>query len=162
MTERHNPPEPVSDLEKEGIPDMEGAFPGEAATGVTWDGIVAPGDELKGAEQFGVTASEQRSDEPLSDRVLRETPDQADSGRITADAGDAAHRLVEAEDGSLDDEEADLVGSMPGYDTGGRSPEEAAVYVTGEDDAPGVSWDESPDYIGEEAPGGAANESQGR
>lgn len=108
MTERHNPREPASDLEEEGITDMEGAFPGEAA------------------------------------------------------AHDAAHLLVEPEDGSLDDEEADLVGSMPGYDTGGRSPEEAAVYVTGEDDAPGVSWDESPDYIGEEAPGGAANESPGR
>ncbi|MDP9387684.1 MAG: DUF5709 domain-containing protein [Actinomycetota bacterium] len=158
MTERNHPPEPVSDLEQEGIPEMEGAFPGEAATGLTWDGLVAPGDEPKGVEEFGITAAEERTDEPMSLRVLRETPDGAGVGESAVDDVAAARRLVEAQEGALDDE-GDLVANMAAYDTGGHSAEEAAVHVIDEDEAVGVNWDASPDYVDDEAPGGGAGES---
>lgn len=156
MAERDHPAEPVSDLEQEGIPELQGAFPGEAATGVTWDGLVAPGDEPKAVEEFGVTAAEERLVEPLSLRVLREMPDEVGAGETTTDRIAAARRLVEPQAGSLDDEEGDLVGGMAAYDTGGLSAEEAAMYVTDEDQAPGLTWDEGPGYVGDEAPGGGA------
>lgn len=158
MTERDHPPEPVSDLEKEGIPDLEGAFPGEAATGLTWDGVVAPGDEPKAAEDFGVTAAEQRRDEPLSRRVGREVPDGAGAGQTTVDDSAAARRLVEAQPGPVDDDEGDLMGGTASDDPGALSAEEAAVHVVDEGEAGGVSWDESPDYVGGGAPGGGADE----
>lgn len=158
MTERDHPPEPVSDLEKEGIPDLEGAFPGEAATGLSWDGVVAPGDAPKAAEDFGTTVAEERLDEPLSRRVGRETPDEAGVGQTTVDDIAAARRLVEEHQGPVDDEEGDLVGGMASYDPGALSAEEAAVQVVDEAEAAGVSWDESPDYVGDEAPGGGADE----
>lgn len=158
MTDRDRPPEPVSDLEKEGIPDVEGAFPGEAATGLSWDGIVAPGDAPKAAEDFGTTAAEERLDEPLSRRVERETPDEAGAGQTTVDDIAAARRLVEAQQGPADDDEGDLVGGMASHDPGALSAEEAAVHVVDEEEAGGVSWDESPDYVGDEAPGGGADE----
>ncbi|MGH9154234.1 MAG: DUF5709 domain-containing protein [Acidimicrobiales bacterium] len=158
MTERDHPPEPVSDLEKEGIPDLEGAYPGEAATGLSWDGVVAPGDAPRAAEDFGTTAAEERLDEPLSRRVGRETPDGAGAGQSTVDDIAAARRLVETQQGPVDDEEGDLVGGMASYDPGALSAEEAAVHVVDEAEAGGVSWDQSPDYVGDEAPGGGADE----
>lgn len=156
MTDRDHAPEPVSDLEKEGIPDLEGAFPGEAAAGLSWDGVVAPGDEPTAAEDFGTTTAEGRLDEPLSRRVGREAPDDAGAAQTTADDIAAARLLVEERQGPVDDEDGDLVGGTASFDHGALSAEEAAVHVVDEAEAGGVSWDESPDYVGDEAPGGGA------
>ena len=158
MTESRQPPETVSHLEQEGIPDLEGMFPGQAAAGGPSEGPVAPGDLPKGVEEFGVTAAEERAGEPLSLRRVREEPDPAvdDDAIAVADELIDTPSLVEPGDGSLDDE-GDLAAGMD-YDDAAPSAEEAAVHVVDEDDAPGLSWDESPDYAGDEAPGGGAGE----
>ena len=156
MTMRDESPEPVSDLEQEGIPELEGGYPGEAATGVSQEGVVAPGDRPLAVDQFGTTAAEERLDEPLAARAGREEPDLA---AIEATELGGGERVVEPEWGSLDDdEEGELIGSAALHDVGALSSEEAAMHVTGEDGAPGVTWDESPDYVGDEAPGGGAGE----
>ena len=159
MTESRQPPETVSDLEQEGIPDLEGMFPGQAAAGGPSEGPVAPGDLPKGVEESGVTAAEERAGEPLSLRRVREEPDPAVDDDAIAVAHDLLDTpsLVEPADGSLDDEEGDLATGMD-YDDAAPSAEEAAVHVVDEDEAPGLSWDESPDYAGDEAPGGGAGE----
>jgi hypothetical protein len=48
----------------------------------------------------------------MSLRVLRETPDDAGAGESTADDVAAARRLVEPQEGSLDDHEGDAMGGM--------------------------------------------------
>ena len=131
MTMREHPPEPPSDLEHEGIPDVEGRYPGEGATGVSWEGVVPPGDVPLGAEELRTTAAEEASDEPVALRAEREEPEVGG------------------------DEEDELVGLLEG---GAVPAEEAALRVLPEDRAPGMSWDESPDYVGVEAPGGGSAE----
>jgi hypothetical protein len=156
MTMPDQPPETTSDLEQEGIPDLEGEYPGETATGVSQEGVVVPGDRPLGAEEFGTTAVEGRQDEPFSVRAEREEPDLA---AVEATGLGAGERMVEPPWGALDaDEEGELIGNIAGDDTGALSSEEAAMHVTGEDGAPGVTWDESPDYVGDEAPGGGTGE----
>lgn len=155
MTDLPDPPEPVSDLEREGIPDVDGSYPGEAATGVSWDGIVAPGDQPVAVDEFGTTAAEERLDEPLALRVMREVPDDTGEGDDWAE--EVAPRLVDPHATSVDDE-GDLVGGMVGSDAAALSAEESAIHITSEDDAPGLTWDASPDYVGDEAPGGGAGE----
>ena len=154
MTMRDEPGEPLSDLEQEGIPELQGGYPGELETGVSQDGLVAPGDQPVGVEEFGTTAAEERQDEPLAARVAREEPDVAAIEAVELGGG---QRVMAPDWGSLDDEEGELIGTAA-PDAGVLSGEEAAMHVVGEDGAPGVSWDESPEYVGDEAPGGGAGE----
>ncbi len=155
MTMRDQP-EPIPDLEQEGIPEVEGSYPGELASGVSQEGLIAPGDQPLAADEFGVTAAEERLDEPFAMRVGREEPDLA--AIQVADLG-GGERVVEAGSGSLDaDEEGEMIAGAVLDDPGALASEEAAMHVVTEDDAPGVSWDESPDYVGDEAPGGGTGE----
>ncbi len=133
---------PVSDLEQEGIPDMDDPYPGEAATGARWDETMAPGDEPIGVDEFGVTAAEELSDEPLAERVQREVPDI-----VGLEDDDPVARLVDPDGGGITDGEGDVVASEALGDAGALSAEEAAMHLTSEDDAPGLSWDDSPGYI---------------
>lgn len=105
-----------NDLEAEGVPDMFGP---ETAD----EGMIAPGDTPKAAEEWGVTAAEQQRPESLGDRVRRERPDVA-----VGEDEPAAGRLVEPNDafGELDVEEPRA--DAPG-DTGAMSAEEDAVRV---------------------------------
>lgn len=153
---RNEPREPVSELEQEGIPDMEGAYPGEAATGTRWDETVAPGDEPLAAEEFGVTPAEERQDEPLAVRVQREEPDALPARDEVDIADDHSARVVGPGAGAIGDDEPDALGSEAVDDTGGRSAEETAVGLTSEDDAGGLTWDESPGYLDDEGGRGDA------
>lgn len=155
---RDEPPEPVSDLEQEGVPDMEGGYPGEAATGLRWDEVLAPGDEPVAAEDFGVTAAEERADEPLAVRVRREEPDAALGEGLGA--GDATPSRLADPDAVVDDE-ADMVGGEAVNDAGARSPEEAAVQVVAEDEARGLNWDADPGYLDDEEASGDAGGAAG-
>lgn len=154
---REDQPEPRSALDREGVPEVEEAYPGEAATGVRWDEMVPPGDEPAGVEEFGITASEERADEPLALRVLREEPDVGTRGAAQARAqglagDDDSPRLVDPDQGGMVDDEPDAVAAEVD-DADALSPEEAAVHVTGEDDAPGLTLDAGPGYLDDE-PGG--------
>lgn len=139
---RDDAAQPVSELEQEGIPDMDDPYPGEAATGARWDEPVAPGDEPVGVNDFGVTAAEELSDEPLAVRVQREVPDV-----LGLEDDDPVARLVDPDEGGITDDEGDVLASEALGDAGALSAEEAAMHLASEDDAPGLSWDDSPGYL---------------
>ena len=58
--------------------------------------------------------------------------------------------LVEPDQGWIEDDEPTAVATEAVGDLGSLSAEESAVYVTSEDDAPGLNWDESPGYLDED------------
>ena len=57
--------------------------------------------------------------------------------------------LIEPDQGWIDDDEAAVVASEAIGDVGPLTAEESAVHVVDEDEAPGVTWDESPGYVDE-------------
>ena len=116
----------MTSMDAEGIPDLE--------TPINQDeGLIPPRDHPQAVEEFGVTAAEERADEPLADRVLREEPD-FDEGAVAQAADDAiGGQLVDA--GSADvegfDDEKDAVASVVGGDEDvALSAEEAAMHIT--------------------------------
>ena len=123
------PNEQARDLDAEGIPDLE--------TPINEDeGMIPPRDYPQAVEEFGTTAAEERADEPLADRVLREEPD-FDESHVGQAADDAiSGQLVDA--GSADvegfDDEKDVVASeVRGGDDEAhlaQSAEEAAMHIT--------------------------------
>ena len=114
------------DMDAEGIPDLE--------TPINEDeGLIPPRDYPQGVEEYGITAAEQRVDEPLADRVLREEPDFDES--TVAQAADEAigGRLLEAgsEDVDAIDDEKDSVATLVGDDgESALSAEESAMHIT--------------------------------
>lgn len=119
-------------LDREGIPDLE--------TPINQDeGLVAPGDQPIAADEFGVTAREDRAEEPLADRVTREVPDVSpadidlrDAERSYTEIEAGGGRLLDPGDEDVDlvDDEKDAIGSLLGEDEGALSAEEAALHVT--------------------------------
>jgi hypothetical protein len=115
-------PDERDDLDEEGIPDLE--------TPVNEDeGIIPPRDYPQAVDEFGITAAEQRGDEPLSERVLREEPDFGE--RRPADEHGLHGRLVDPADEDVDlvDDEKDAIGFLVD-DEGALSAEEAALHIT--------------------------------
>jgi hypothetical protein len=113
-------------LDAEGIPDLEGPLPGKVATGDPQEGAPPPSD-LPAATDYGVTAAEQSTPEPLDRRLGREVPDT-----VTADDHPAVIVAPEDEDVFLADDERDLVGREVEGGLEGLSAEEAAVHVVDE------------------------------
>jgi hypothetical protein len=112
------------DLDEEGIPDLE--------TPVNEDeGLIPPRDYPQAVEEYGVTAAEQRGDEPLSERVLREEPDFGQPGYAADDNGGLHARLIDPADEDVDDidDEKDAIGFLV-EDEGALSAEEAAIHIT--------------------------------
>lgn len=125
-----DPDDPGSDLEAEGIPDHLGALPSKAATGDSQEGVTPPGDRPASAD-FGTTAAEERSGEPLSGRLAREVPDETADTPYPDESG-LAGRLVADDEGAHSDTEKQAVARDVGTDRGGFSAEEAAMHVEGE------------------------------
>jgi hypothetical protein len=65
-----------------------------------------PPDAPLGSTQYGITAQEQRIDEPIAERVAREKPETATVGQP-----DEAGRLVAPDEGTGPDDEAAAVAS---------------------------------------------------
>jgi len=124
----HKMPEPVSELEAEGIPDHVGALPSKDATGDGQEGIFPPGDEPIAATDFGTTAEEMREGESLDGRLARELPEVTLDTPLPTEEG-APGRLVE--DDAVDglDVQQDVVAHDVGTDRGGFSAEEAAMHI---------------------------------
>ena len=128
----NRPHDNSQDLDSEGIPDLE--------TPINQDeGMVAPGDQPVAADEFGVTAREERADEPLSDRVTREVPDVTaddidlrDAERTYDELEGDTGRLVDPGDEDVDtfDDENDVIGTLVGEDEGALSAEESALHIT--------------------------------
>lgn len=119
-------------LDREGIPDLETPLNQD-------EGLVPPGDRPVAADEFGVTAREERADEPLAERVTREQrelgPDDIDLRDAERDYDDQrgpAGRLLErgSEDVDAVDDEKDAVASLVAEDEGAYSAEEAAMHLT--------------------------------
>ncbi|HWA67026.1 MAG TPA: DUF5709 domain-containing protein [Mycobacteriales bacterium] len=125
-------PDPGSALEDEGIPDQSDALPGKVITGDAQEDLAAPGDAPIAAEDFGMTAEEERAGEPLDGRLARELPDvsqhsgAADGQPYPEDPEERAGRLTAPSD---DGKDQDLWGEDVGADRGGFAPEERAMHV---------------------------------
>jgi hypothetical protein len=123
----------------EGIPDTIEGPPPDAPLEIGDQGISLPRDWAKAAED-NVTAAEQRTHEPLEDRVLREDPEpwalQPDLGHPEPEWGHPeVGRLVEP-DSEVDriDVTADAVASEVPESGPSLTEEEAAVHL--EDERP--------------------------
>jgi hypothetical protein len=120
-----NDPYGDDELESEGIPDLE--------TPINEDeGMIPPRTHPQGVDQFGVTAAEERGDEPIAERVRREEPDFDERG--VGEAADEAigGRLLErgSEDVDAIDDEKDSVATLVTEDEGALSAEEDAMHIT--------------------------------
>lgn len=71
-----NLPEPGSELEAEGVPDMQDLEPSQVAAGESHEQLPPPGDSPRALDTPGTTASEQRSGRPIADRLAEEQPDE--------------------------------------------------------------------------------------
>ena len=115
----------MSDMDAEGIPDLEDPINQD-------EGLIPPRDFPQAVEEFGTTAAEERADEPLADRVLREEPDFDEVG--TAQEADEAigGRLIEpgSEDVDAIDDEKDAIATLATDEEGGLSAEESAMHIT--------------------------------
>lgn len=129
--------EPHESLEDEGIPELEEPINED-------EGLIPPGDTPIAADEYGVTAAEQRTPEPMSERVTRELPDMMADDIDLDDAdlryGEPAEgdpirgRLVQPGDEDVDeiDDEKDVVATLIGEDDAGMSAEEAALHIVDE------------------------------
>jgi hypothetical protein len=135
MTRRIPEPDPRSELEDEGIPDLEDSFPERLWTEDPQRAPL-PGDEAIGVDEFGTTAEEQRQGEPLDMRLGRERPDPDPLLEDTTDddaqdeiSARPAGRIVEDDEGARPDVEGESVAYEAGPDAGGYSAEERAMRV---------------------------------
>jgi hypothetical protein len=146
----HPDPDPYSELEEEGIPDLEESYP-ERQWSEDPQRAPVPQDEPVGLDEFGNTADEQREGESLEGRLRREQPDPAlgapgrgedwpgaeerefDPVREN-EAPRRAGRLVAPDEGVRTDTEKDAVAEEIGPDRAGFLPEEQAMRI--EDEGP--------------------------
>lgn len=126
-------PDPGSRLEDEGIPDLSDALPEKVITGDAQEDPTPPGDEPGASVDFGTTAAEARSGEPLAGRLSREEPDvsrlrgDGDDSPYPEDREEEVGRLAEIrEDGT--GKQQDAWAESVGADAGGFAPEERAMH----------------------------------
>lgn len=133
----HNTPErdPHSELEDEGIPDLQSGTPGQEWA-VDPQRASVPADEPTAVDDFGTTADEQYEGEPLDQRVDREVPeDQAMFGG----AGEPAARPAStAEPDRSDDPDAVTA-------DGGLGPGSDLDTEYEPDATPAGDWDAQPE-----------------
>jgi|SRR5687768_11995621 len=126
MAGNHDDP----NLDAEGIPDLETPINDD-------EGLIPPGDAPIAADEWGVTAAEERLDEPIAERVTREVPDLRPDDIDLDDADDfrleegTTARMVDPADRDVSgyDDEKDVIASLVG-DDGAPSAEEAAMHIT--------------------------------
>lgn len=139
MTRRVPERDPRSELEDEGIPDMQDGTPGQQWS-VDPQQQPVPGDQPMAVDDYGTTVDEQIQGEPLSDKLAREVPDeQPVEGEAAAqpeepsgqfwDEPRPAGRLVSPDEGAREVEEPQEIADEVGPDAGGYSAEESAMRV---------------------------------
>jgi hypothetical protein len=122
-------PRPAGDVVEDGVPATEEVRDELLRTGDPAVGDMPMPDEPLAVDDWGTTEFEERTGEPLGERLARETPDV---GRFNTDEGT---RFSEpGADADYADYEADAVGDLDisQYDT--VSAEEAAMHIVDEDD----------------------------
>lgn len=109
------------ELEAEGVPGLDDSDP-------SVEGQMPPRDHPQGASEFGVTAREQATDEPVAERALREQPEE--DGVTSRTGSEGLGRTVAPEEGDLYlDEEKDEVAAETDDDAA-LSAEEQAIHET--------------------------------
>ena len=144
----HNIPErdPHSELEDEGIPDLQDSTP-QGKLAVDPQRAPVPGDQPTAVDDFGTTAAEQEQGEPLDMRVDREVPeDQAMFGGAPEPVRQPAAATEEPPDRS---EDLDAVTEDSGLGVGsdldtGYEAEPAPVrdWAAQPEEPSGRVWDE--------------------
>lgn len=102
----------------------------------------SPPEKYSAAEGYGNTALEEETGETLDQRVEQEVPEPdpyleaaAEEENVGGEVGrERAGRLIEEDEGSHEDAEADMVADDVGIDGAGAGAEEAAVHVIDEDE----------------------------
>lgn len=128
--EANRPYDQGNEMDAEGIPDIEPPINQD-------EGQIPPRDYPQGVDEFGVTAVEERLEEPIAERVLREEPEPDIDEILAADLDDddlVGGRLIApgGEDVDAVDVEKDEVALLVA-DEGALTAEEAAMHIT---DAP--------------------------
>ena len=136
MDRRIPEPDPYSEFEDEGIPDLEDSFP-ERKWNEDPQRAPLPGDRPLGLDEYGTTPEEQRQGESLDRRLRREEPESTRVvGGRRQPPPQQAGRIVEEDEGVRPDTEKDAVAYEAGPDVGGFSAEEAAMRIEGGEEAP--------------------------
>lgn len=142
MSEEPHDRAPYPTPEDEGLPDLEDGTP-EARWAEDPQEMPLPGDEPVAADDYGVTAEEQRIDEPLGRRLSREEEDPAPEPDEEEEDEEAeapafltdtepprpSGRLIEQDEGVRDDTEDEAVAAEAEEDIAGLSPEESAMRI---------------------------------
>ena len=110
-------------------------------TGDPQEEIAVSGKRPIAVTDCGTTADDERTDEPLDNRLAREQPELLERAAIDADESPDADqpypedpdekvgRLVETDEGVRTDDEAAAVANDVGTDKGGFTAEERAMHV---------------------------------
>lgn len=138
-------PQPPERPEDEGIPDhaddTSTAFEEGDRPRLDDSPSALPADQPVALDDFGLTAQEQRSGEPLSDRIAREEPD-VDEYPARESVGETVGRITEPDQGVRPDTEKDLVADEPGDAVdpdrrpAGMTAEEAAMHALPDQEVP--------------------------
>jgi hypothetical protein len=124
MMARADDRRPITDIEAEGMPEVDEQPPGvDDETAV--EAVVPPWDAPMAAGGYGTTAAEQLRGESFADRTRREQPD------VLIGSEPRPGRLVQPDQGWIlepDDEPAEVADEVK-EDTVGLSAEEAAEHV---------------------------------
>jgi hypothetical protein len=136
MTSSTSEPDPGSPLEDEGMPDMSDALPSKVITGDAQEDLAPPGEHPGASVDFGMTADEMRTGEPLDGRLAREEPeisalrgDGVDTP-YPEDRDERVGRFAETRDDDTGRDQDSWAVDV-GTDGGGFSPEERAMHETG-------------------------------
>jgi hypothetical protein len=126
----HESHDPGAEPEDEGMPDLQDLSPeGEAANDPQRESVAV--DEPVAVERFGTTFNEQVEGESLDERLSEEEPDVGDA---EAD-GPGAQPVGQLTDDPLPWRSANQDSFSTGSTAHGLSGEEAAVYVSEDDDS---------------------------
>lgn len=117
-------PDPCSDLENEGIPDLQDGRP-ERDWAQDPQQEPVPGEQATALDEWGTTAEEQAAGEPLDIRLSREVADDAANAGTTPDLDIPRDRNITAPDAGATDEDMPVTGAGEG------SPAEEEVRPAG-------------------------------
>jgi Family of unknown function (DUF5709) len=113
----------------------------------------SPPEKPYAVNDWGTTAAEEATDEPMDDRLAREVPDVAlEEGDGLGDASDTDGELRDDEVGDeragrLADDGEELFTEDVGIDGGAASAEEAAVHLVDEEDDPADGEDPAEEFL---------------
>jgi hypothetical protein len=97
-------PDPRSELEDEGIPDLQDGRP-ERDWAQDPQQEPIPGEQATALDEWGTTAEEQAAGEPLDTRLSREVADDAANAGTTPDLDIPRDRDITAPDAAADEDE---------------------------------------------------------